>query len=181
MSPRKVENRRLLQGNEAVAEGAIYAGCRFFAGYPITPASEISEVLALQLPRIDGTFIQMEDEIAGMGAIIGASLAGLKSMTATSGPGFSLMQENLGYACIAETPCVVVNVMRRGALLHDIGKAIDRELEGTHALLGAELALVDYLSLYAEYNLLLSIDEPLFMIDLGIGNGAQVGLVVYLP
>ncbi|MBW1789397.1 MAG: 2-oxoacid:acceptor oxidoreductase subunit alpha [Deltaproteobacteria bacterium] len=114
MSPGKVENRRLLQGNEAVAEGAIYAGCRFFAGYPITPASEISEVLALQLPRIDGTFIQMEDEIAGMGAIIGASLAGLKSMTATSGPGFSLMQENLGYACIAETPCVVVNVMRRG-------------------------------------------------------------------
>ncbi|MBW1818910.1 MAG: 2-oxoacid:acceptor oxidoreductase subunit alpha [Deltaproteobacteria bacterium] len=114
MSPGKVESRRLLQGNEAVAEGAIYAGCRFFAGYPITPASEISEVLALQLPRIDGTFIQMEDEIAGMGAIIGASLAGLKSMTATSGPGFSLMQENLGYACIAETPCVVVNVMRRG-------------------------------------------------------------------
>ncbi len=114
MSPGKVESRRLLQGNEAVAEGAIYAGCRFFAGYPITPASEISEVLALQLPRIDGTFIQMEDEIASMGAIIGASLAGLKSMTATSGPGFSLMQENLGYACIAETPCVVVNVMRRG-------------------------------------------------------------------
>jgi len=110
-SPGKV---RLLQGNEAVVEGALAAGCRFFAGYPITPASEISEILSIRLPRIGGTFIQMEDEIASMGAVIGASLAGVKSMTATSGPGFSLMQENLGYACIAEVPCVVVNVMRGG-------------------------------------------------------------------
>lgn len=109
------ENRRqLLQGNEAVARGALAAGCRFFAGYPITPASEIAEQLATLLPRIGGTFIQMEDEIASMGAVIGASLAGVKSMTATSGPGFSLMQENLGYACCAEVPCVVVNVMRGG-------------------------------------------------------------------
>jgi len=105
---------KLMQGNEACAEGAIAAGCRFFAGYPITPASEIAEQLSVRIPQVDGTFIQMEDEIASMGAIIGASLAGAKSMTATSGPGFSLMQENLGYACIAEVPCVVVNVMRGG-------------------------------------------------------------------
>jgi len=105
---------KLMQGNEACAEGAITAGCRFFAGYPITPASEIAEQLSVRIPQVDGTFIQMEDEIASMGAIIGASLAGAKSMTATSGPGFSLMQENLGYACIAEVPCVVVNVMRGG-------------------------------------------------------------------
>ena len=105
---------QLMQGNEACAEGALRAGCRFFAGYPITPASEIAEHLSYQLPQVDGTFIQMEDEIASMGAVIGASLAGVKSMTATSGPGFSLMQENLGFACMAEVPCVVVNVMRGG-------------------------------------------------------------------
>jgi 2-oxoglutarate ferredoxin oxidoreductase subunit alpha len=105
---------RLLQGNEAVVEGALYAGCRFFAGYPITPATEISEAMSWRLPAVDGTFIQMEDEIASMGAVIGASLAGVKSMTATSGPGFSLMQENLGFAVAAEVPCVIVNVMRGG-------------------------------------------------------------------
>ncbi len=105
---------RLLQGNEAIVEGALYAGCRFFAGYPITPASEISEVMSYRLPAVDGTFIQMEDEIASMGAVIGASLAGVKAMTATSGPGFSLMQENLGFACVAEVPVVIVNVMRGG-------------------------------------------------------------------
>ncbi len=109
------QNRLLLQGNEALVEGALAAGCRFFAGYPITPASEIGEILSVRLPQIDGTFIQMEDEIAGMGAVIGASLAGVKSMTATSGPGFSLMQENIGFACVSEVPCVVVNVMRGGA------------------------------------------------------------------
>lgn len=114
MSPRQAPKRLLLQGNEAIVEGALAAGCRFFAGYPITPASEISEILSQRLLQVGGTFIQMEDEIASMGAIIGASLAGVKSMTATSGPGFSLMQENLGYACIAEVPCVVVNVMRGG-------------------------------------------------------------------
>jgi 2-oxoglutarate/2-oxoacid ferredoxin oxidoreductase subunit alpha len=104
----------LLQGNEAVVAGALAAGCRFFAGYPITPATEISEVMSWRLPAVGGTFIQMEDEIASMGAVIGASLAGTKAMTATSGPGFSLMQENLGFACIAEVPCVIVNVMRGG-------------------------------------------------------------------
>ncbi|SMC26060.1 2-oxoglutarate ferredoxin oxidoreductase, alpha subunit [Desulfacinum hydrothermale DSM 13146] len=104
----------LLQGNEAMVEGALAAGCTFFAGYPITPATEISEVMSVKLPAVGGTFVQMEDEIASMGAIIGASLAGAKSMTATSGPGFSLMQENLGFACVAEVPCVVVNVMRGG-------------------------------------------------------------------
>ena len=112
--PETPSKRQLLQGNEAIAHGALAAGCRFFAGYPITPASEISEQLATLMPRFGGTFIQMEDEIASMGAIIGASLAGVKAMTATSGPGFSLIQENLGYACAAEVPCVVVNVMRGG-------------------------------------------------------------------
>ncbi len=111
---RKTGRPLLLQGNEAVVEGALYAGCRFFAGYPITPATEISEVMSWRLPGVGGTFIQMEDEIASMGAVIGASLAGAKSMTATSGPGFSLMQENLGFACVAEVPCVIVNVMRGG-------------------------------------------------------------------
>jgi len=110
-----VEKRiRFLQGNEACAEGAIAAGCRFFAGYPITPSSEIGEVLARRLPQIGGKFIQMEDEIAAMGTIIGASLAGVKSLTATSGPGFSLKQENLGYAMLTEVPLVLVNVMRGG-------------------------------------------------------------------
>ncbi len=104
----------LLQGNEAVVEGALLAGCRFFAGYPITPATEISEILSVKLPQVEGTFLQMEDEIASLGAVIGASLAGMKSMTATSGPGFSLMQENLGFAIIAEVPCVIINVMRGG-------------------------------------------------------------------
>ncbi|MGQ9508716.1 MAG: 2-oxoacid:acceptor oxidoreductase subunit alpha [Thermodesulfobacteriota bacterium] len=116
-NPRKKKYYRkelLLQGNEAVAEGALRAGCRFFAGYPITPATEISEILSVRLPQVDGTFIQMEDEIASLGAVIGASLAGVKAMTATSGPGFSLMQENLGFAIIAEIPCVIVNVMRGG-------------------------------------------------------------------
>ena len=106
--------RRLLQGNEAIVEGALAARCRFFAGYPITPASEISEQLSVRLPAVNGTFIQMEDEIASIGAVIGASLAGVKAMTATSGPGFSLMQENIGFACAAEVPCVIVNVMRGG-------------------------------------------------------------------
>jgi len=108
------EHVRLLQGNEACAEGALYAGCRFFAGYPITPATEIAEYLALHLPRRGGVCLQMEDEIASIGAIIGASLGGSKSLTATSGPGFSLKQEGIGYACITEVPCVIVDVMRGG-------------------------------------------------------------------
>ena len=105
---------RVITGNEACAEGAIAAGLRFFAGYPITPSSEIAEILSYELPKIGGKFIQMEDEISSMGAVIGASLAGAKSMTATSGPGFSLKQENIGYASMAEVPCVIVNVMRGG-------------------------------------------------------------------
>lgn len=114
MATRNAGRQVLLQGNEAIVEGALAAGCRFFAGYPITPATEISEAMSYRLPGVDGTFIQMEDEIASMGAVIGASLAGVKAMTATSGPGFSLMQENLGYACVAEVPCVIVDVMRGG-------------------------------------------------------------------
>ncbi|RMG60343.1 MAG: 2-oxoacid:acceptor oxidoreductase subunit alpha [Deltaproteobacteria bacterium] len=105
---------KLFQGNEACAYGALYAGCSFFAGYPITPSTEVAEVMAKELPKRGGAFMQMEDEIASMAAIIGASLAGAKSMTATSGPGFSLKQENIGFAAIAEVPCVVVNVMRGG-------------------------------------------------------------------
>jgi 2-oxoglutarate ferredoxin oxidoreductase subunit alpha len=105
---------QLLQGNRACAMGALAAGCRFFAGYPITPSSEIAEILSRELPRLGGKFIQMEDEIASIAAVIGASVGGLKAMTATSGPGFSLMQENIGYALVAEIPCVIVNVMRTG-------------------------------------------------------------------
>jgi len=105
---------KLLMGNEACVEGAIAAGMRFFAGYPITPSTEVAEESSIQLPRVGGKFIQMEDEIAGMAACIGASIAGLKSMTATSGPGFSLKQENIGYACMTEIPCVIVNVQRSG-------------------------------------------------------------------
>ncbi len=105
---------RSLSGNSVVAEAAVDAGCRFFAGYPITPSSEIAADMSHFMPRVGGVFIQMEDEIASMGAVIGASLTGVKAMTATSGPGFSLKQENLGFACIAEVPCVIVNVMRGG-------------------------------------------------------------------
>lgn len=104
----------LMQGNECCVEAALAAGLRFFAGYPITPSTEIAELLSLRLPEVGGKFIQMEDELASMGAVIGASLAGLKAMTATSGPGFSLKQENIGYASLAEVPCVIVNVQRAG-------------------------------------------------------------------
>ncbi len=103
-----------LQGNAACAEGAIAAGCRFFAGYPITPSTEIAERMARRLPEVGGVFIQMEDEIGAIAAVIGASWAGVKAMTATSGPGFSLMQENIGLAAMTETPCVIVDVMRAG-------------------------------------------------------------------
>lgn len=104
----------LVQGNEACARGALYAGCNFYAGYPITPASEIMEWMAKELPRRGGTFIQMEDEIGAIAAVIGASWGGAIPMTATSGPGFSLMQENIGYAAMTETPCVIVDSQRGG-------------------------------------------------------------------
>ena len=103
-----------VQGNSACAYGAIYAGCSFFAGYPITPASEIAELLASELPKVDGYCVQMEDEIASIAAVIGAVWAGGKAMTATSGPGFSLMQECIGYAVMTETPCVIIDVQRSG-------------------------------------------------------------------
>jgi len=105
---------KLLQGNEACAEGAVYAGCTFFGGYPITPSTEVAEFMAKRLPQIGGAFMQMEDEIAAMAAVIGGSLAGSKALTATSGPGFSLKQENMGFAMLTEIPCVIVNVMRGG-------------------------------------------------------------------
>jgi len=105
---------RFWSGNEACVEGALAAGCRFFAGYPITPANEISEHLSERLPEVGGTFMQMEDELASIGAVMGASWAGRKAMTATSGPGFSLMQETIGWGFMTETPCVVVDVQRAG-------------------------------------------------------------------
>ncbi|MBI5342515.1 MAG: 2-oxoacid:acceptor oxidoreductase subunit alpha [Deltaproteobacteria bacterium] len=105
---------KLLQGNEACAEGALYAGCTFFAGYPITPSTEVAEYMSRRLPQIGGAFLQMEDEIAAMAAVIGGSLAGAKTLTATSGPGFSLKQENLGFGMLCEVPCVVIDVMRGG-------------------------------------------------------------------
>ena len=108
--PKKI----LMQGNEACVEGAIAAGMRFFAGYPITPSTEVAETSAVRLPQVGGHFVQMEDEIASIACAIGASTAGAKAMTATSGPGFSLKQENLGYACLAEIPLVVVDVQRSG-------------------------------------------------------------------
>ncbi|WP_456366124.1 2-oxoacid:acceptor oxidoreductase subunit alpha [Thermococcus sp.] len=112
--PFPVGRSDFIQGDEAIARAAILAGCRFYAGYPITPASEIFEAMALYMPLVDGVSIQMEDEIGSIAAVIGASWAGAKAMTATSGPGFSLMQENLGYAVMTETPVVVVNMMRGG-------------------------------------------------------------------
>ena len=110
----KKRTEKILQGNEACVEGAILAGVRFFAGYPITPASEIAEGMAQRLPALGGVFMQMEDEIASMAATIGASLAGVKAMTASSGPGICLKQENMGFAAICEVPCVVVNSQRGG-------------------------------------------------------------------
>ena len=108
------EGLHYLSGNEAAAEGAIAAGCRFYAGYPITPSSELMERMANRLREVGGVFIQMEDEIASISAVIGAAWAGAKAMTATSGPGFSLMQEAIGYAAFTETPCVIVDVQRAG-------------------------------------------------------------------
>jgi len=108
------DNIMFVQGNEACVEGALYAGLNFFAGYPITPSTEIAELLSRRLPENGGKYIQMEDEIASMCAIIGASLTGRKVMTATSGPGFSLKQEAIGYACMTEIPCVIVDVQRGG-------------------------------------------------------------------
>jgi 2-oxoglutarate ferredoxin oxidoreductase subunit alpha len=114
MTKQTPPNTYFMQGNQACAEAAITAGCKFFAGYPITPATEIAEHLAKRLPQTGGIAIQMEDELAALGAVIGASWAGAKAMTATSGPGFSLMQENIGYAFMTETPCVIVNIQRAG-------------------------------------------------------------------
>ncbi len=106
--------KHLALGNVACAEGALRAGCRFFAGYPITPASEISHHIAAEIPKVGGFYVQMEDEIGSIASVIGASWAGAKAMTATSGPGYSLMQENIGYAHMTETPLVLVNVQRSG-------------------------------------------------------------------
>lgn len=105
---------RFMQGNEAMTEGAIAAGARFYAGYPITPSTEVAETSAARLPEVGGLYVQMEDEIGSIAAMIGAACAGKKSYTATSGPGFSLMQENLGVAVMGEVPCVVIDVQRSG-------------------------------------------------------------------
>ncbi len=120
--------RALLSGNEAVAEGALAAGCNFFAGYPITPSSEIMHYMAKELPKRGGVFIQAEDELAAINMVIGASWAGARAMTATSGPGFSLMQEGIGYAVMTETPLVLVNVMRAGPATGQATKAAQGDL-----------------------------------------------------
>jgi 2-oxoglutarate ferredoxin oxidoreductase subunit alpha len=112
--PLSAQEIAIVQGNEACVKGAIRAGCRFFAGYPITPASEIAERMAHEMPRCGGSFVQMEDEIGSICAVIGAVWGGKKALTATSGPGFSLMQEGIGYAVETETPCVIIDVMRGG-------------------------------------------------------------------
>lgn len=131
-----MSKQRLIQGNEACAFGALYAGCNFFAGYPITPSSEVMEILAQELPARGKTFIQMEDEIASISAIIGAAWGGAKALTATSGPGFSLMQEGIGYAAITETPCVIVNCQRWGPSTGQPTKAaqgdVMQAIWGTH-------------------------------------------------
>jgi 2-oxoglutarate ferredoxin oxidoreductase subunit alpha len=114
MKPAVLTGEHYMTGDEACAEGALAAGCLFFGAYPITPATEVAERMSLRLPQVGGTFIQMEDEIAAMASILGASWAGKKSLTSTSGPGFSLMMENIGLGVITETPCVVVNVQRCG-------------------------------------------------------------------
>ena len=108
------KNIKLMQGNEAIAEGAVIAGCDFFAGYPITPSSEVAEILSSKLPKIGRVILQMEDEIAALGAVLGAALGGAKAITASSGPGISLKQEHIGYASMCEIPCVIINVMRGG-------------------------------------------------------------------
>ncbi|MHA1958854.1 MAG: 2-oxoacid:acceptor oxidoreductase subunit alpha [Candidatus Thorarchaeota archaeon] len=127
---------RFWQGNQACAEAAIAAGCRFFAGYPITPASEVAEVMAQKLPENNGVYLQMEDEIGAISSVIGSSWGGKLSMTATSGPGFSLMQESIGYAAMTETPCVIVNVQRAGPSTGQATKAAQGDLMqarwGTH-------------------------------------------------
>jgi 2-oxoglutarate ferredoxin oxidoreductase subunit alpha len=114
MEESETGKRAFLQGSEACVEAALVAGCRFFAGYPISPANEISEHMAARLPKVGGIFLQMEDELASIGAVVGASWCGVKAMTATSGPGFSLMQETIGWAFMTETPCVIVDVQRVG-------------------------------------------------------------------
>jgi 2-oxoglutarate ferredoxin oxidoreductase subunit alpha len=132
----KSETVEFWQGNQACAEAAIVAGCKFFAGYPITPASEIAEIMSVKLPRVGGVYVQMEDEIAAISAVIGSSWGGSLSMTATSGPGFSLMQENIGYAIMTETPCVIVDVQRAGPSTGQATKAAQGDFMqarwGTH-------------------------------------------------
>ncbi len=133
----RLKGKRLfIQGNEAVAYGAISAGCNFFAGYPITPSSEIASTMARELPKVNGYCLQMEDEIASLSAVIGATWAGAKAMTATSGPGFSLMMENIGYAFMTETPCVIIDVQRSGPSTGQATKAAQGDVLqarwGTH-------------------------------------------------
>ena len=113
-SQRVLTGEHFINGDEACTEGALAAGCNFFAGYPITPATEVAEAMSRRLPSLDGIYVQMEDEIASIAAILGAAWGGAKSMTSTSGPGFSLMMENIGLGIITETPCVIVNIQRGG-------------------------------------------------------------------
>ena len=176
--------RMFLSGNEAVAYGAVDAGCRFYAGYPITPSSEIMHMMAKLLPEVGGVFIQAEDELAAINMIIGASWAGLKSMTATSGPGFSLMQEGIGYAVMAETPLVIVDVMRAGPATGQATKAAQGDLMQTRwgrhgdqylVVLAPESPQEAYDLIIEAFNISESLRTPVvFLMDEFIGHGREV-------
>ncbi|MCD6300951.1 MAG: 2-oxoacid:acceptor oxidoreductase subunit alpha [Staphylothermus sp.] len=176
--------RMLISGNEAVAYGAIDAGCRFYAGYPITPSSEIMHMMAKLLPEHGGVFIQAEDELAAINMLIGASWAGLKAMTATSGPGFSLMQEGIGYAVMTETPLVVVDVMRAGPATGQATKAAQGDLMqarwGRHGdqylvVLAPESPQEAYDLIIEAFNISESLRTPVvFLSDEFIGHGREV-------
>ncbi len=140
-------------GNEAAAEGAVAAGCRFYAGYPITPSSELMERMSVRLPEVGGIFIQMEDELGSICAALGASWAGAKAMTATSGPGFSLMQEAIGYAAFTETPCVVIDVQRAGPCTGQATKVGSGDI--MQAKIGFENPNTDYTDAYFSWYLLI--------------------------
>lgn len=173
-----------ISGNEAVVYGAIDAGCRFYAGYPITPSSEIMHLMAKELPRVGGVFIQAEDELAAINMVIGASWTGLKAMTATSGPGFSLMQEGIGYAVMTETPLVLVDVMRAGPATGQATKAAQGDLMqarwGRHG--DQYLVVLAPMSPQEAYSLIIeafNISEMLrvpvvFLMDEFIGHGREV-------
>ncbi|MCD6487655.1 MAG: 2-oxoacid:acceptor oxidoreductase subunit alpha [Desulfurococcales archaeon] len=179
--------RMLLSGNEAIVYGALDAGCRFYAGYPITPSSEIMHLMAKEMPRVGGVFIQAEDELAAINMVIGASWGGLKSMTATSGPGLSLMQEGIGYAVMTETPLVIVDVMRTGPATGQATKPAQGDLMqarwGRHGdqylvVLAAQDPQEAYDLVIEAFNIAEELRTPvILLIDEFIGHGREVVVV----